>query len=230
MKSRFTSVLAHWYDTKSASRMLIPAVAMPHSKHRNAIQVSREAEAAARFKLEALKCRTLGALSLPGNPALVAEASLHLEGFPDGVDGDYTIAREHRFHQKKRLAVLTRSVLPDIKVASVTLTPVSRQIAAAQSHRVQVSRFWYTPGRFRLPDLPPRRNRPESVCLSQDRLSRSRVPPTGRRQHHGKNLLNGMRRCRDSFPAVSGVSQAGSHPYWESPSFVFWLTRPGTPR
>lgn len=120
-KSRFNSVLAHWHDNKLAQlKDVTTGGGDPVFELRDKYPSQQEAEAAANSKLEELNRRKLSAsLSLPGNPALVAEASLVLEGFRDGVDGEYTITRvEHRFAKSTGYQCTVQAELPDSEAAS----------------------------------------------------------------------------------------------------------------
>lgn len=115
-KSRFNSVLAHWHDNKAAQLQDVnTGGGDPVFELKERYPTREDAEAAAKSKLEELNRRTLSAsLSLPGDSALVAEASLTLEGFRDGVDGDYTITRvEHRFTKSGGYQCSLQAELPE---------------------------------------------------------------------------------------------------------------------
>lgn len=114
-KSRFNSVLAHWHDHKAAQLQDVnTGGGDPTFELRHSYPTQQEAESAAKAKLEELSRHTLSiSISLPGDPALVAEAGLTLEGFRDGVDGDYTVTRvEHRFSKSAGYQCTVQAELP----------------------------------------------------------------------------------------------------------------------
>lgn len=99
-KSRFNSVRAVWWDPNDAElKNVTTEGGRPVYEIQEQYPSEDEANSAAKAKFEELNKQNLTAsLTLPGNPKLVAEAGLILEGFRDGIDGEYTITRvEHSF-------------------------------------------------------------------------------------------------------------------------------------
>ncbi|WP_018694505.1 contractile injection system protein, VgrG/Pvc8 family [Algicola sagamiensis] len=100
-RGKYKSVLAHWDNTQTGERESVKVgQADPIKTLRKTYATPTEATLAATAELKALERGELhGSLTLIGNPKLVAEGVLNIEGVTGFVDGKYVVKRvEHEIN------------------------------------------------------------------------------------------------------------------------------------
>jgi hypothetical protein len=94
-KTHFNSVKASWYDFDAALLKYATAGDNPPVKElKTSYPNAEEAYAAAQSELDRItRSKATLSITMPGNPKIISECKLVLEGFRDGVDGSYTPER-----------------------------------------------------------------------------------------------------------------------------------------
>lgn len=109
-RNSYNSVKASWHDFNTGNLVYVVAgEGEPQFEIRNARATKQQAEADARARLNRFKRSTAELrLTLSGNPQIVAEGRVKLEGFRDGFNGTWTVTRA--VHSLTRLGYRTELV------------------------------------------------------------------------------------------------------------------------